>query len=150
MGRDSRFVSRKIVRLPNYDYSSPNAYLITVCTHEKACVFGSTQTLSPEGYLAQQELEAISQHHPQVYVEKYVVMPNHIHAIIRLETSTKENLSVPQIVGLYKAAVSRRAEKSLWQRSIYEHVIRNQAKYDKIWNYIENNPRDWELDRFYK
>ena len=40
-------------------------------------------------------------------------------------------------------------EKQLFQTSYYEHVIRNQAEYEQIWNYIDQNPKKWTLDRYY-
>ncbi len=150
MGTDPRFVNRKVVRLPNFDYSSPNVYFITICTQDKACIFGTVHTLSPLGQLARTELESVPRHHPEVHLEKYVIMPNHVHAIMRLDADVGIRSPIPQIVSLYKAAVSRKAGKKLWQRSFYEHVVRNQAEYDQIWNYIENNPMKWEMDRFYR
>ncbi len=150
MEKDSRFVNRKVVRLQNFDYSSPNAYFITICTLNKSCIFGTTNHLSSLGNIAYQELTELPKHHPEVLLEKYVVMPNHIHAIIQLDSAVQQRLTIPQLIGLYKAAVSRRAGKAIWQRSFYEHTIRNQAEYDEIWTYIDNNPMKWELDRFYR
>ncbi len=150
MDANDRFINRKFVRLQNYDYSTPNAYFLTLCTENKECILGNTGQMSGLGLLVQEELEKIPLHHPEVILEKYVVMPNHIHAIIRLDGSVEKRMDIIQLVALYKAAVSRKAQRRIWQRSFYEHVIRNQTQYDRIWEYIENNPAKWELDCFYR
>ena len=142
---------RKSPRLPNYDYSSTNYYFITICTHEKKCFFGNLNQLNALGKIAQQEIIDIPQHYTGVSVDCYVVMPNHIHAIITLDRC---DTSLDQIIGQYKSGVSRKAKilmptQPLWQRSFHDHVIRSQASYEKIWNYITHNAQKWEEDRFY-
>ncbi len=149
-----QFYSRKIVRLPDFDYSSVNFYFLTVCTHEKACLFGSTRNLSSLGEIAKQDMLQLPSFYQGVKVDHFVVMPNHIHAILVLEGEEKKHPAISQIVSAYKAGVSRKAHVQypnfkIWQRSFYEHVIRNDREYQRIWNYIENNPQKWEEDRFY-
>jgi len=80
-------------------------------------------------------------------------MPNHVHLILILENGEK-NPDVPLIIGQFKRGVTKEirsifAEMEVWQRSFHDHVIRNQAGYEKIWEYIENNPLMWEKDCFY-
>lgn len=70
-------------------------------------------------------------------------MPNHVHAIFSLENDTAPALG--QIVNRFKGSVSRQFGKVLWQRSYYEHVIRNKQDLLKIMEYIENNPLNWQL-----
>ena len=100
----------------------------------------------------------ISSHFPEVSVDKYVVMPNHVHMILSIGCNDAERSrpfpTVSTVVGLYKSGVSRlihlhRPEVMLWQRSYYDHVIRNQQDYDGIWTYIENNPARWAEDEYY-
>ncbi len=148
------FYSRKVVRLQNFDYSSVNHYFITICTDEKKCIFGNVRQLNPFGEIAKKDIQELPSYYDGIWVEHFVVMPNHIHMILVIEKNL-ENVTVNQIISLYKAGVSRKIRKrnpdcKVWQRSFYEHVIRNQADHDNIWNYIENNPLKWELDRFYK
>ncbi len=146
---------RKIVRLQNFDYSSTNSYFLTICTHEKHCIFGRVSQLNLLGQIAEEDLLQIPDHYQGVRIDHCVVMPNHVHAILSLEGETVKHPTIQQIVSLYKAGVSRKIRKRdpkriVWQRSFYEHVIRNQNDYDMIWNYIENNPVKWEMDRFYR
>ena len=85
-------------------------------------------------------------------MEKYVVMPNHIHMILALNCNGKYDIQ--QIIGQYKSGVSRDVGKidpdtEVWQRSFHDHVIRRQSTFERIWLYIEGNPRLWKDDCFY-
>jgi REP element-mobilizing transposase RayT len=57
--------------------------------------------------------------------------------------------TVGAIIRGFKSAVSRQIGFSIWQRDMYEHIIRNVSDYDRIADYIENNPINWKTDRFY-
>ena len=73
---------RKLPRLRKFDYSSENYYFITICTKDKKCIFGDPKELNEIGKLAEHELQGISEHYDGVRVDKYVIMTNHIHAVI--------------------------------------------------------------------
>ena len=145
------FASRKPTRIPNYDYSQNNYYFITICTHEKKCIFGTVEQLNPLGKIAMQDLKNLEKCYKEVRIDSYIVMPNHIHAIVVLENA---NASLNQIIGLYKSGVSRKIRHivpnlQVWQRSYHDHIIRNQAAYEKIWNYVQFNGEKWNEDCFY-
>ena len=147
----SRFPSRKSPRMQHYDYSTPNYYFITICTHNKQCIFGNPVQLNRRGYLAEQGILEIGKHFPNVRVDKYVVMPNHVHMILVLESGSA---ALPIILGQYKSYVTKQIhagepERSVWQTSYHDHVIRNQKSYENIWLYIEANPANWEKDCFF-
>ena len=146
---------RKSARIVNYDYSSPNFYFITICTYNKCCIFGKPGNLNYEGLIAEEYLKRISDFYPQVILDKYVVMPNHIHAILMLEAKEDKRPNISHVIGQYKMAVTRKIhenkpELTVWQRSFHDHIIRNEADYLKIWEYIENNPARWKEDCFYE
>ena len=148
------FYERKSPRIPNYDYSNSNYYFITLCTHEHCCIFGKPGELNPLGNIVQRDLLSIQKYYPGVRIDKFVVMPNHVHAIIVLENGFI-NPSISKIVGLYKTGVTKQLRKmrpdiQVWQRSFYDHIIRNQKSYEEIWTYIDNNPLKWEMDKLYK
>ena len=150
-GHEDRFPKRASPRMGWFDYATPGYYFITICTKEKRCFFGDPQTLNDAGRIAQQMLEEIPIHFQGVRVDKFVVMPNHIHAILILEDS-KTNLS--DVVGQYKSAVTRNLRKAgwdqpIWQSSFHDHVIRDQMDYERIWTYIDANPIRWIDDCFY-
>ena len=146
-----RFTKRKSPRLKHFDYSLPYWYFITVCTSEKACIFGAPATPSAFGVIARDAFYEIPKHFPRVTVDKFVVMPNHIHAIIAVNQAGTE---LPLVVGQYKAFVTKQIHLidpaiKVWQTSFYDHVIRNQADYLRIWQYIDTNPLKWEEDCFF-
>ena len=147
----NRFHSRKNPRLKRYDYTTPNYYFITICTWEKRCLFWKSGKLNQYGVTAKQGFEEITQHFPDVIVDKFVVMPNHVHAILILQT---DGTNVPTVIGQYKSFVSKRIHEfdagcRVWQASFHDHVIRNQKDYERIWLYIEANPARWEDDCFF-
>ena len=144
-----RFPVRKHPRLKEYDYTTYNYYFVTLCAYDKRCLFGTVEQLSAVGKLAEDFMRIIPEHFPGVVVDKYVVMPNHIHGILIL---SDVDLSV--VVGQYKAAVTKYARElfpgiSVWQTSFHDHIIRNQADYERIWQSIEGNPGKWMEDCFY-
>lgn len=142
---------RKATRLQNYDYSNNNYYFVTICTHEKKCIFGDIHELNTMGYIAKTEMENLENHHHGVYVENFIIMPNHVHAIIVL---CNQNKSLNEIIGNYKAGVSRKIRLSnpnivVWQRSFHDHIIRNEKSYKKIWEYVKYNDQKWTEDCFF-
>ena len=146
------FSSRKSPRIPNFDYTSENYYFITICTHEKRCLFDLGEQKNTVGRIVKEHLDSLSSHYPFVRLDKYVVMPNHIHMILVLESGNKNE--VGQIIGQFKSGVSREvvsllSNAQLWQRSFHDHVIRSQADYERIWCYIEGNPQCWDKDCFF-
>ena len=147
------FHYRKTTRIPKFNYSGSHYYFITVCTHEKEPLFGKPNGLNVFGLIAKECMEQISEHYANAEVLKFVIMPNHVHAIIHIKAENAEN--VIQIVGQYKMVVTKRIRQispaqKVWQRSFHDHVIRNTNGYLKIWEYIENNPLKWEEDCFYR
>ena len=149
---DDRFPYRKHPRLKNFDYSAPNYYFITICTWNKVCLFGSPDNLNSRGKIAETGILQIEAHFQNTVVDKFVVMPNHIHMILALHG---ENASIPLIVGQYKSFVTRKIREmgpscKVWQTSFHDHVIRNQQAYEKIWLYIDSNPQNWNKDCFYQ
>ena len=143
---------RKSPRIPQYDYSTVNSYFVTICTHERRCVFYTKGRLNPLGLVAQNCLLEIPKRYVGYRIDKFVVMPNHVHAIITIDAAVGKNLSY--VIGQYKSVVSKVGHQlypglEVWQRSFHDHVIRNQRRYDLIWNYIENNPLQWKEDCFY-
>ena len=141
---------RKPTRLQNYDYSQQNFYFVTICTNGKKCLFGNIGALNVYGKAAEKCLKEISGIYQGVYVDQFVVMPNHVHAIIAIENG----VSLTHVVGQYKMSVTKEIHRhdkklSVWQRSFYDHVIRNQEDYQRIWTYICGNPQSWRQDQLY-
>ena len=162
---NDRFPNRKHPRMDHYDYSAIGAYFITICTHNRRCLLSRIvgRGLAPAeiqytvyGKIAQEQLLLLEQRYPSVKIDQYVIMPNHIHAILLLgeAAGVTENPTIPGIVCAYKSLTTRQCKKvqpidKLFQTSFYEHVIRNREDYNEIAEYIVNNPKQWELDKLY-
>jgi len=141
-------------RLQNYDYSNNGSYFITVCTLQRENLFWTQNInlndvnipLSDVGIFIKNCIEQTCIHVPSVSIDNYVIMPNHIHLIITLLDS---DVSVSGIVHYLKSQTTKHLDYSIFQRSFHDHIIRNAAEYEKIWNYIEDNPRKWNEDKYY-
>ena len=162
----SNTIRRRRMRLVNYDYRRSGAYFVTICTHDRACMFGTvvdgTMALNAAGALVQEEWRRLPERFPHIFLDAHVVMPNHMHGIIVVDTDsrapTRGAPTLGEIVGAFKSTTTvlyargvRRAGwlpfvGRLWQRSYYEHVIRNEASLGSIREYIVNNPQQWLLD----
>ena len=91
-----------------------------------------------------------------VAIDKYVIMPNHIHMLIILENAdgtsrapSPTNMMLPHVVSTLKRFVNRDCGENIFQRSFYDHIIRDHRDYEKRWTYIENNPARWCEDKYY-
>ena len=152
---------RKPIRVEDYDYSAPGAYFITICTANRENLFWNSVgadiirpeniPLSPSGTVAEQGILQISSHYKNIFVDKYCVMPDHIHMILRIEANIDGRIisapTVSTVVGSLKRWVSKQVGRPIWQKSFYDHGIRNEQDYNEIWEYIENNPLKYALKR---
>ena len=162
---ENRLPKRKHPRLDHYDYSTAGAYFITICTQGRRCLLARIvgRGLAPAeiqytayGQIAQEQLLLLEQRYPSLKIDQYVIMPNHIHAILLLEETAGVTVrpTIMDIVCAYKSLVTRQCKKvqpidKLFQASFYEHVIRGREDYNEIAEYIVNNPKQWELDALY-
>ncbi len=154
---------RKQIRLKYYDYSHNGYYFVTICTKEKKNVFGKIISgklvLNNFGKIAFNEMQSVNAHYRNVEIDKFVIMPNHLHCIIIIgETGAASGAptvnggkpTLGDIVRGYKSAVSRKCKFSIWQRGYYEHIIRNDNDYIEVYKYIDENPMKWEYDKYYE
>jgi len=158
---------RKHIRLQGFDYSSDNAYFITVCVKNFECHFGDVKNgimrLSDVGNTAACYLQNIPLIRTNAILDEFIIMPNHLHCIIELgqkpfsSDSTNQFAkpivgSVSMMINQYKGAVKRWCNENgyedfHWQSKFYDHVIRDNKEYWAIKNYIINNPANWRRDR---
>ncbi len=146
------YYSRKSPRLAGYDYAEQNYYFITICSYNKKCIFGQPGYLNNVGKVVKKHIELLSSIYPGIIIDKYVVMPNHIHAILIFDDSASVSLS--RIIGQFKMSVTKELKNTfcmdqVWQRSFHDHIIRNQKDYERIWLYIHGNPQRWSDDCFF-
>ena len=79
-------------------------------------------------------------------IDKYVIMPNHVHLIVFNDES---GVSISRKIQYFKSNVTRALGRSIWQREYYDHVIRGEEDYRVKWKYIDDNPAKWSSDELY-
>ena len=182
-------------RLHSYDYSSSGHYFVTMCIKDRRNLLGKIPVgrdvliapdrsgitdlpmpsiqLSNYGEVALKHIIQINRLKPDVYVDKYVIMPNHIHMIVvinniavegsgsvassestmkacgAMKTSRPTSKSLSSVIRSYKTMITKEIGVSIWQTSYYDHVIRDYGDYLRIWQYIDENPAKWSEDRYY-
>ena len=158
-------------RLPSWDYGANAPYFVTICTKNKRMSFGriinNIIKLSPLGKIAQKYWLEIPKHFPFVELGEFIIIPNHIHGIIIINKSIVETQNVtslhknkfgPQsqnlasIVRGYKSGVTMYARKNNiefdWQPRYYDHIIKNYKSWERIQQYILQNPNNWLNDEY--
>ncbi len=158
---------RKSPRLMGYDYSSPGAYFITICTKDKRCILSDVVVgvglappavrLTAIGKTIDEQIKLLPTRYPSITIDKYVIMPNHVHILLSLREVPGGASPSPTVIDVVRAFKSlstrlcrpRLGKKLLFQRSYHDHVIRNEQDYQRIWNYIDGNPGKWTEDCFY-
>lgn len=152
------FPQRKPNRLKDFDYSQNGAYFITICVKDKKKLLGGiaagqdTIELSEYGLAVEQAIQGIAQHYSNAAVEKYIIMPNHIHLIIMLREADVRTMTAPtisRIIKHMKEFVTKKTGRSFWQKTFHDHIIRNEREYQEIWEYIHTNPMKWKEDCFF-
>ena len=169
----------KSMRLAGYNYSWPGAYFVTVCTFEKRCLFGRVDNekmhINAYGKIVKREWISACKSYPDVYCDYYIVMPNHFHGVVFINAPAgaiagspqqkdwapvtrkdRRQMLLPKIIGRFKMQTAKNINfmrntsgSAIWQRSYYDHIIRNEEDLTRIREYIINNPIKWELDRFF-
>jgi len=189
MKYDPQCHHRRSIRLKGYDYAQAGAYFVTICTRERACLFGEVvdgeMRLNDAGRMVERCWLDIPRHFPHVELDAFVIMPNHIHGIIVITSDPDVGArhvearhvgarhavplqmaphaeqfgkpvpgSLPTIVRSFKSAATKRINiwrgtpgASVWQRNYYEHILRDEASWERVREYIANNPLQWAVDR---
>ena len=151
---------RRSIRLPAYDYAQTGAYFVTVVCKDRALLFED-----PRFYAVVKEVWLwLADQYESVYLDEYVVMPNHLHGIILIRntrrggsrtapTEGSQGKPLGRLVGAFKTVSTKRINDirgtpglPVWQRNYYEHVIRNEEEMNRVRQYIIDNPVHWEQD----
>lgn len=143
---------RKRIRLETYDYASSGAYFVTICIYDRVAMLWEQvgadiirpQELSKYGRIVESAILSLSDHYENVTVDKYCIMPDHVHMILFIHSEVNGRMistpTLSTIVGQMKRWVSRRIGFSMWQKSFYDRIIRDEEEYKQIWKYIDENP----------
>ena len=165
---------RRSVRLPGYDYRQAGAYYITLCTHNRAWIFGQITDddmhLSRFGRIAEQEWLATPRIRSEVELDVFVIMPNHMHAVVLLggvgrdgprerahgrAPLRRRGRSLGALVAGFKSTVTKQINarrrtpgSPVWQRNYYDRVVRSRDELDRIRKYVVGNPLSWTADKY--
>ena len=157
--------TRRHPRLKGFDYSH-GWYFVTICTDKRKRILSRISVgrgaltppcveLSDIGRVVKKHIIRTNDVYPNVSINTLVIMPNHVHLIIAIEPAAGGGVRAPRpttlsdIVRSIKAMVTRELGYSIWQTSFYDHVIRTEADYLRIWQYIDENPACWAEDEYY-
>lgn len=174
---------RRQIRLEDYDYSQEGFYFITICTYQRLFLFGEIQQgemhLNTYGTIAHNCWKATGEIRRNITLADFIIMPNHMHAILSINQCVKKQDSsakaldmdkqptgvcntplqspsqtIGSIIRGYKASVTKLINKTgyqqpIWQRNYYEHIIRTDESLASISEYILANPTTWEQDCHY-
>jgi REP element-mobilizing transposase RayT len=162
---------RKEIRLKNYDYSRNGLYFITICTKDKIPYLSEINgvgdgvldvpqhKLTEYGTFVNDQIKEINSIYEKIKIIKYVIMPDHVHMIIYIfdeykiingtsRTPSPTNKKIPSVISALKRFVNKKTGFNIWQRSYYDHIIRNKKEFFEIFRYIENNPLNWINNNF--
>ena len=167
--------NRKPNRIAGYDYSQSGAYFITICTQDRKKILSRISVGTPlpgcpqiphdenghpgtgvptvellwHGEVADQYIRQIDAFYAHLSVDQYIIMPDHIHFILSIDTDengrTQFAPTISRVIKQFKGSITKQVGRPIWQKSFYDHGIRNQQDYDEIWAYIENNPLKYNM-----
>lgn len=143
---------RKNIRLPGFDYSEQGVYFITIDSKDHKEIFwDDSVSLSKYGEVVKQAISNIPIRYPMISIDHYVIMPNHIHLLLRIRNDIGGRSMIAPTVSVViqqmKGYVTKKCGFPVWQKSFYEHIIRGDTDYLETWEYIENNPVKWQQRR---
>lgn len=170
--------TRKENRLKDYDYSRSGVYFITICVKDRrpllsridAAAVGASiarpgspdapaglrPELSEIGMIVDHAIRSIPVYYTNASVDNYVIMPNHVHLLIRIDNENGRAMPAPTgmpavsgMVQQLKGYVTKQCGEAIWQKSFHDHVIRCEQDYLNIWNYIDGNPLKWCEDEYF-
>ena len=159
------------IRRPDWDYSSPGFYFVTICTYQKRWYFGIVKNaevkLSRIGKCADKQWRETPSHYKNVELDEFIVMPSHLHGIIKITGPWEPKLSrnnvrktlsdvspksgsLSHVIRCYKGGVTywckERALTFSWQDGFDDRIILGSKSLEAIRQYIRDNPRNWEKD----
>lgn len=157
------------IRYKGWDYSNNRFYFVTICTKNRNCCLGeiiSNKFVQNDlSVMLNEIIVRLPTHYSNCFVDEYIIMPNHVHMILKLyfkvETglkpvSTGKQYSLCEIIRGLKTFSARGINEkqniighNFWQRGYYDRIIRNVKEYWTIKKYIQDNPKNWLKDRNY-
>lgn len=166
MNEEKELPKRKPTRWGEFDYNTHGAYFITLCTENRrktlSKIVGTDNEpkiveLLPCGEIAEKYINQLNEFYDDRKVDRYVIMPNHIHIMLfimedgssRTPNPTRQNSVVSQFVSTLKRFCNKEYGKNIWQRHFHDHIIRNRKDYEEHIKYMHENPANWYYDELY-
>ncbi len=165
------FTQRKQNRLENFDYGQKGAYFITICVKDRNKILSNIVgtgvldcpkiQLLNHGKIADKYINKLNNFYDNISVDKYIIMPNHIHLILSVKNGQSgtpvptninlkidnKNSPVAKFISTFKRFCNKEYGENIWQSRYYDHIIRSQEDYNEICEYIDNNPQKWMLTK---
>jgi putative transposase len=159
----SKYYQRRSLRLSGYDYSRSGLYFVTICIQHRECLLGKVDNqifeASEPGKIVEQGFANLALEYPEIAIDAWVVMPNHVHFILEIGTQSLGSgrpLVLGELVRQFKYDTTKQINQlrdspgmRVWQRNYYEHIIRNETADRYIRHYITQNPARWTLDQLH-
>ncbi|MEA5417544.1 transposase [Synechococcus sp. BA-132 BA5] len=147
---------RRSIRLQGYDYSQSGAYFVTICTFQRQHLFGEVNNgemqLNVTGQIISAIWQKVPQHFPNVELDQFILMPDHLHGIIVILEQADTLYSLATIIQNFKSSSARKINKinqnlgvSIWQRNYHERIIRNDQELHLQREYVLTNPENWQF-----
>ena len=163
MDNEKELPERKNLRLKGFDYSTTGTYFLTICTQNRKKVLStildgepSLLQLTPYGEIVDEWIQKIPEKYPEASVDSYVIMPNHVHILLSLVKDDCRETTADAIMGWLKYQVTKEINQlrgsvgdKFFQRSYFDHIVRNNEDYYEICKYIYENPMRWYYDKLY-
>jgi len=148
---------RTNMRRKGWDYAGPGCYFVTVCTEGRRELLGRFEKgrmrPSVAGRIMAEEWQRTAEMRPEVRLDRWVVMPDHIQGILFIHPDDRQDLATKQvslgwIVGQFKSACARRIAQAgvpdfAWQRGFHDRIIRSRKQLHHNRKYVGNNPDEW-------
>jgi len=166
MDNEKDLPKRKDPRLKGFDYSTTGAYFLTICTQNRKNILSTIvgegsplPQLLPYGEIVDRWIKKIPEKYPDASVDSYVIMPNHIHillSIVKADGREDPSVAADRIIGWLKYQATKEINimrgsvgDKIFQRSFFDHIVRNRDDYHEICKYIYENPVRWYYDKLY-
>ncbi len=177
---------RKPLRLSGYNYSQNGVYHITICVKDMKCILSTITpvgvgvpddpqigvpddpqigvpddpqiSLTDYGRIVANRINEMNRIYKNITVIKYIIMPNHLHILLRIEneggtsrTPSPTSTLISRYVSTIKRMTNKEIGEKIWQRGYYDHIIRDENDYLYHIQYIEENPKKWLMgkDEYY-
>ena len=160
--KNTTLPKRKHTRLEGYNYNNPGSYFITICTENKEEILSTIRVgtgvldrpeneLTEYGKVADKRLKEMSDFYDNISIDKYIILPNHIHIMLTIKsvpngpsgTPVPTDSLIARFISTFKRFCNKEYGKNIWQRGSYDHIIRDEEDYIETLSYIENNSLKW-------